>query len=1095
MKAFKMIILFLMFPVIMVSQDTGTLTGLLTDQYTGAGLFGVKVRAWEQGGMEAGKSLVYVGLSDEDGIFNLELPVGEYFVNFSRYGLEEMEISGIEMLADDTVYLDTALVPREVPVAAVMAKNDQLALEVSWYPSSPSMIEKSIDYGPVSDFITFQEPGCQVAVKFENYYDHIIGGRIFVGDGAFPGPFLSTEFLIRIYDDDGMEGLPGNTIFEDTVTADQYGWVGLDSLDAFTLNDNYYLAMYQLCEAPECAPVGCTQYPANIRSLMKLENYNWVPFPLGNAMIRAWVSAPHESLHVLSYRVCRYSNFDPEGDPQNGTLTELASTNNLYYNDFAWGGMPYGCFAYGIKAIYSNGQSSPVRISNIVCNRPPCSPTFVIDQTDITLTGTCHISLTGETLPFNNYEFLPQIPGTINFSSITTSKYQVSIFKPGYDRIKMDSVELYSDTTINVTLQEIINPITDLKINEFTGVLDWEPEFITQFDWQCPSDSICHELVTPELDLLYYNQWIITVTYRYPVDYDPAYVEYSFDHGRTWAVLYEFPQQDEWTTVDIELPIFSGESESSNVMFQVHDVFGSPYYLDISRVKVWLSDLKTHPENQFITLDQELVGQSDSTFFLLEGLENGQSYLAGVQAEYSTGMTDTAFVEFTYHELFPPENFSFTEENDTLKFSWTEPSGSWDTGRQTGDYPDALIGYILTYSAPNIYLSFEIDDPSKTFFKFEKPDCDTATANLTAVYDLSDYGYPGEPFESASAGPLQITFGEPIEFEFLEDWSVINFAHNCWKTSGNGLAIEAGQGHPGPALIFTNVPEHYETFLTSFPMHIPQSEDAHCYLEFDLNLFAGGQGGYETMEVQVQQVGSTFWNTVQGVSNSMGDLNWYHFKIDLLQFVSYDVFRIRFMFEGIGSEGVQWKVDNIHAYNWCPGPTAILAELTGVNEVSLNWISVANSRSANGFDHYNIFRKFNEDDLFLLATTNDTFYLDYLTQGGRYSYQVNAEYSDGEVNCASPLSDSAWIISTYYISEITDDEMISIYPNPVNDKLNIKSENQIQMLVLYNFSGNEVLRIKNPGFTYNIKMQDFSQGVYFLQVIMTDKIVYKKIVH
>jgi len=1099
----------------MFSQEYGLLTGSLTDRYTGEPLFGVKIstqelggreagrrggmEVWGQGGMEAyGKSPVYVNLSDEDGIFSLHLPAGMYRINFSRYGLEGMEIPDFIVPANDTAVIDTSLFPAVVPVSVVTASSNSNAVEVQWYPSGPCIYEKANDYGPVSDLFVFQEPGSQVAVKYDNNFDHVVGGRIFVGDGSFPGPFMGSDFLVKIYDDEGMQGLPGNTLFEDTLIVDQYGWVGLDSLDATSLTENYYLSMYQLNEAPECAPVGCTQYPNNSSTLMKLGNYNWGPFPPGNAMIRPWLAAPHDSLYVLNYRVLRYSNFDPNlpiDPPVNGTLTELATTNGTYFNDYTWGGMPPTCYAYGIKALYSNGSYSPARISNIVCKTYPCSPSFAIGQTDGSTARNCHITLTALTLPFNNYSSLFQTPGTINFSNVSTRKYHVSISKPGYDRIVLDTVELLSDTLVELTLQETILPIQDLQVNEFTVFLDWGPRFISQFDWQCPPDSICHEVTTHELDLVFSWQWIMTVTYRYPYTYDPAYVEYSADHGRTWAVLHEFSQQENWTTIDIDLSSYAGEFAESGIMFQVHDAFGAPYYLDISRVKIWSPEIRVHPEKYFITLDESPAGQSDSAFFQLDGLVNGQSYRAGVNAEYSTGITDTAFIEFIYHELFPPENFSWIEENDTLKFSWTEPEGSWNVANDPADHPDALTGYILTYIAPNTNLRFEIGDPVKTIYSFEKPSCDSATATLTAVYDLSEYGYPDNLFESNPAGPLEITFGDPLAYEFFEDWSEISFVHNCWKATGDGLAIESGQGHPGPALVFLNKPALYQAFLTGYPLNIPQNEDSQLLLEFDLNLFTSGQSGYEMLEVQVQQAGSIFWETVQGVSNSLGNLDWYHFTIDLSGFISTDLFRIRFMFEGIGAEPVQWKIDNIRVYNLCYGPTSIRAEMTGESEVSLNWDAILNARPFTTFDHYNVFRKFNESDLSLLATTTDTLYLDYLTQGGKYCYQINAVYNNEGIICESMLSDSACLISTLHLSENAYKERIYIYPNPVDNILYVRSEDHIHKVNLYNALGLHVLEIEKTGSYFEIEMNQMAAGIYFIRLETVNVTYSRKIVH
>lgn len=200
--------------------------------------------------------------------------------------------------------------------------------------------------------------------------------------------------------------------------------------------------------------------------------------------------------------------------------------------------------------------------------------------------------------------------------------------------------------------------------------------------------------------------------------------------------------------------------------------------------------------------------------------------------------------------------------------------------------------------------------------------------------------------------------------------------------TGNGLAIEAGQGFPGAALIYQNPPSHYQVFLTSIPMKIPKSEDAKRLLECDLYLFAGGYSGYEIMEIHLQQAGTPYWDVVQEFSNSSGSFDWSHYSLDLSEYISSDEFRIRFKFEGIGAEPVQWKVDNVHIHRVCDGPATLQAELTGENEVSLCWASLSNKKTTSSFDHYNIFRRIDDGEFSALATTTDTFYTDYLEIGG-----------------------------------------------------------------------------------------------------------------
>ena len=58
---------------------------------------------------------------------------------------------------------------------------------------------------------------------------------------------------------------------------------------------------------------------------MKFDDNGWDQLFSGNAMIRAWVAQPHDSVHNIGCRIARYSNFDPNGNPTAGTITELSS--------------------------------------------------------------------------------------------------------------------------------------------------------------------------------------------------------------------------------------------------------------------------------------------------------------------------------------------------------------------------------------------------------------------------------------------------------------------------------------------------------------------------------------------------------------------------------------------------------------------------------------------------------------------------------------------------------------------------------------------------------------------------------------------------
>ena len=105
-KRFKLIFLFFWIGISLYPQETGYLSGFLKDRLTQDPLFGVKIKAGN-----------HAALSDLDGFFELQLRPGEYPIQFSRYGMQTLTINGVIIPANDTVILDTALMPVPVAVA------------------------------------------------------------------------------------------------------------------------------------------------------------------------------------------------------------------------------------------------------------------------------------------------------------------------------------------------------------------------------------------------------------------------------------------------------------------------------------------------------------------------------------------------------------------------------------------------------------------------------------------------------------------------------------------------------------------------------------------------------------------------------------------------------------------------------------------------------------------------------------------------------------------------------------------------------------------------------------------------------------------
>jgi len=153
------------------------------------------------------------------------------------------------------------------------------------------------DDGSAEDFVVWVAPGGIFAVKFISYNGYpinVLGGEISVGDGTFPGgeDFIGTSFLVCLFDDDGLNGLPGTLLDSAYVEVENYEWIVFDSVFNTTITDGaFYVAMKQLVHSPDCAPVGVdTDLPTSYESYAKQPDGEWTVSPYQDFMIRAYVT-------------------------------------------------------------------------------------------------------------------------------------------------------------------------------------------------------------------------------------------------------------------------------------------------------------------------------------------------------------------------------------------------------------------------------------------------------------------------------------------------------------------------------------------------------------------------------------------------------------------------------------------------------------------------------------------------------------------------------------------------------------------------------------------------------------------------------------
>jgi len=98
---------------------------------------------------------------------------------------------------------------------------------------------------------------------------------------------------------------------------------------------------------------------------------------------------------------------------------------------------------------------------------------------------------------------------------------------------------------------------------------------------------------------------------------------------------------------------------------------------------------------------------------------------------------------------------------------------------------------------------------------------------------------------------------------------------------------------------------------------------------------------------------------------------------------------------------------------------------------------------------------------------------------------VNVNYCDASViTSLTPVS----------ISENSNKSLASIYPNPFNNIINIKSDNIISRVIIYNLVGSEILNKSINNNQIQLPLETIPSGVYFIQIHTNKGIVNKKIV-
>jgi len=163
------------------------------------------------------------------------------------------------------------------------------------------------DDGTAEDYLAWVYPGGFVAVRFTppGYPVKVTGGQLYVGDGTFPvgGYWLGSDFAICLFDDDGIDNMPGTLLDSVVVPINNYEWIVFDSIFDYDFYEgDFYIAMMQTHTPPNCAPIGVDMTsPTVYRSYARInDTTDWQVSPYQDFMIRAFIDNVTGEKEVLS---------------------------------------------------------------------------------------------------------------------------------------------------------------------------------------------------------------------------------------------------------------------------------------------------------------------------------------------------------------------------------------------------------------------------------------------------------------------------------------------------------------------------------------------------------------------------------------------------------------------------------------------------------------------------------------------------------------------------------------------------------------------------------------------------------------------------
>lgn len=955
------------------------LTGTVSNAITGFPVIGAKI--------SVNNKTVW---SVYGGAYSMVVEVlGTYPVTCLKVGFDAFTSPPVTFQSGVTVTMNIGLWENLNPPAMVTAALDTLvqAVQVSWTLPNGDY-ELLYDDGIQDSFTVWAFQGNMHGVRFTPvmFPATLKGGSVHLGEitdypaGANP----LVPFQIAVYDAAGTQGMPGNLIagpFD--VVPVKFGW------NEFTfptpvsiLQGDYYLVMIQGGNAPTACGIAIDNTATQLRSVSRFYTGGapWVPAG-GNYMMRSVVNGPGGPMDadtltesLVQYLVWRLR----QGEEQNPSAwIDLGMTTELFYFDQSWATLPCGPYRWAVKSEYSGNRWSPEKFSNVIGKCWTVAATVDVELScgEASRAG-ASIRLKNLVYPDTVYSCTVDTSGHNTFPTVWKGTYQLTVKKFGYQDFTGNFV-LTSDMTIPVLLLQEKPPPTNLQVDEKSLVAQWlvptynetlfaerwnSGSFATQ-NWTVAGGTnwiISSVIGNPSPSAMFswspqvqnYNQTLTGKTLsglHSPIlkcNYDIMLDNFSTTtlnqmaveiwDGSSWNLLKNYTNSNgdfSWITEQLDV------SPYTDLDFRIRfRAYGEDSYdinaWNVDNIVFTASETSEGLINCILGynfyVDNVLSGFTTDTKYIIPGpeVQYGQTYTACVLAVFGSGYSTQACTQFTSAFLYPPRNLTATPVENNVFLEWLKPK------IPNSSTPPGIIGYNIFRNSTLIQV---INDPDALSWYDFNLEPGTYNYEVSARYELTAYGFPGQFDESMRAGPVTVALNFGRELPFFEPWDHASFDYNDWRfepVQGNWI-IDNADGTPAPSARFTWEPIriNYSYSLESPVLDATPFECASIWLDFDLKLEDRFGTGLEKLCVEIYY--NNIWHKITQYLNG-GSIDWQGKQIDISA-VTGQAFRIRFRTTGGNSSDILgWYVDNVHVYPVCY-PARNLEGESLDNDVLLTW--------------------------------------------------------------------------------------------------------------------------------------------------------------